>query len=132
MDKTFALKLAEFKKALGTLGEALKMDDNVLQEDAVNMRFGYNFDLCWKTAKVFLLDKYGVSALSPKSCFRELRRNKLISDEATESGIIMVDHRNELVHNYDQEFAHELFRQVDKVYYGLMKKIAEMMEKDMK
>jgi len=84
MDQTLNLKLNEFRETLNSLEVALKEEKNDLIRDSVIKRFEYNFELCWKTAKVFLSQKFGVDIFSPKECFRELRRNKLLSDKETE------------------------------------------------
>lgn len=62
----------------------------------------------------------GADTFSPKECFRELKRNKLINDEKTEILLEMVNDRNEAIHTYNEIFANELYKNIQKNYYKLM------------
>lgn len=123
MDKTLELKLEDFKKALKTLEDVLTEEYSQIIRDAVIKRFEYCFELCWKTSKVFLSDHLGTDVFAPKQCFRELRKNQLMSDEDTELLIKMNDERNEVIHTYREEFAEELHERIKKYYYDLMKRV---------
>lgn len=129
MDNTLNLKLKKFKKARITLKEAINKKENDLIRDSVIKRFEYTFELCWKTAKVFLNKKFGVDVFSPKECFRELRKNKLISDEKTELLLKMTDDRNEIIHTYDEDLSDELYKKIKKDYYELFEIVYEILEK---
>jgi hypothetical protein len=74
MDKTLKLKLKDFNKALLTLEEAVKKRKNKFIRDAAIKRFEYCFELAWKTAKLFLLDNFGVNAFSPKNVLGNLEK----------------------------------------------------------
>ncbi|MFH1541378.1 MAG: HI0074 family nucleotidyltransferase substrate-binding subunit [Elusimicrobiota bacterium] len=126
MDNTLILKLKKFQKTLITLKEALDERKNDLIRDSVIKRFEYTFELCWKTIKVFLNEKFGIDIFSPKECFRELRKNKLISDEQTELLLRMTDDRNKIIHTYDEDFSDELYKKIKGDYYNLFKKIYEI------
>lgn len=123
MDNTLNLKLQEFKKALATLEEALREEKTKLVRDSVIKRFEYTFELCWKTAKVLLSEKFGTDVFSPKECFRELRKNKLISDKETEILLKMTDDRNDVIHSYSESFSDELYEKIRKNYYALISKV---------
>ena len=128
MDQTLNLKLNEFRETLNSLEVALKEEKNDLIRDSVIKRFEYNFELCWKTAKVFLSQKFGVDIFSPKECFRELRRNKLLSDKETELLLKMTDDRNEVIHTYNKDFSNELYGKIKKNYYKLIEKIYQQLK----
>jgi nucleotidyltransferase substrate binding protein (TIGR01987 family) len=130
MDKTLKLKLKDFNKALLTLEEAVKKRKNKFIRDAAIKRFEYCFELAWKTAKLFLLDNFGVNAFSPKECFRELGKNKLISDIDTEKFLEMADDRNEIIHTYNDKFAEELYQKIIKKHYFLIRALYHILEKD--
>ncbi len=126
MDKTLNYKLKDFEQSLETLKESLDQEQNDFIKDAVIKRFEYCFELCWKTTKVFLNEKFGVDIYSPKECFRELRRNKLLTDEKTEALLKMINDRNEIIHTYNEKFADELHKKITDEYYKLMKKVFEV------
>ena len=128
MAHTLNLKLQEFKKALTTLKEALAEKKNKLVRDSVIKRFEYTFELCWKTVKVFLNERFGVDAFSPKECFRELRRNKFISEEETETLLKMTDDRNDIIHSYNENFSDEIYGKIKRDYFVLIDKIYRQMK----
>ncbi|MBU0722320.1 nucleotidyltransferase substrate binding protein [Patescibacteria group bacterium] len=130
MDNTLNLKLKKFKKARITMKEALDKAENDLIRDSVIKRFEYTFELCWKTIKIFLNDKFGIDVFSPKECFRELRKNELISDEKIELLLEMTDDRNKIIHTYDEYFSDELYKKIKKDYYELFKMVYEILEKN--
>lgn len=123
MDQTLVYKLETFKKALTTLGEALDAhaqdEGDSFIRDASIQRFEYSFELCWKACKVFLLERFGTNAPSPKECFRALRVNNLVSDAETEKLLQMVDDRNKTTHTYDEVFAKQLIERI-KEYHAVM------------
>ncbi len=120
MDKTLSLKTKEFKKALGSLDEALSLKRTDIVRDSAIKRFEYSFELSWKTAKVFLKEKFGIEIASPKECFREMRKNKLILDEETEKFLKMTDDRNEIIHTYIKNFSNELYDKISEEYFELL------------
>ena len=120
MDQTLDLKLKEFQKTLASLEMALKEQKSDLVRDSVIKRFEYTFEIGWKTAKIFLSQKFGVDIFSPKECFREMRKNKLISDEDTEVSLKMTDHRNEIIHTYNEDFSDEVCEKIKEDYFKLL------------
>lgn len=128
MDKTLSLKLNEFRKSIDSLKEVLDKDKNDIIRDSVIKRFEYCFELCWKTSKVFLGDKFGVNVFSPKECFRELRKNGLISDEQTELFLKMCNDRNEIIHIYSEDLSDEIYEKITEKYYGLLEGVCGALE----
>lgn len=128
MDKTLKLKLKTFKKALSTLEKALKSEHSDLARDSSIQRFEYSYELCWKTSKIFLKEHFGVETFSPKPCFRELRKNQLLSAEETEILLEMVNDRNLATHTYNEKFAIDLFKKIKSKYYKTLVKIYETIE----
>ncbi|MBU4360533.1 nucleotidyltransferase substrate binding protein [Candidatus Parcubacteria bacterium] len=126
MDKTLNYKLKDFEKAIQTLKESLEIEQNDFIKDAVIKRFEYSFELCWKTTKAFLSQKFGIDIYSPKECFRELRRNKLLNDDETEALLKMTNDRNEIIHTYNENFADELYKKITNKYYKSIEKVFEV------
>jgi len=86
--------------------------------------------LAWKTAKLFLLNNFGINVFSPKECFRELKKNKLISDVEAEKFLEMADDRNEIIHTYNDKFAEELYQKIIKKHYFLIRTLYHFLEKN--
>ena len=129
MAKTLNWKLKDFEQALKTLAEALNEKEDEFIKDSIIKRFEYCFELGWKTVKIYLREKLGVDVFAPKDCFRELRKNMLINDKEAEMLLIMTDDRNEIIHTYDLDFAEKLYKRIRKNYYGMMKKVLDVLEK---
>jgi nucleotidyltransferase substrate binding protein (TIGR01987 family) len=123
MDKTLKLKIADFNKALLTLEEALKARKNKFVRDAAIKRFEYCFELGWKTAKLFLLDSFGIDTSSPKSVWRELGVGSNFSVKDVEKALAMTNDRNEIIHTYNDKFAEELYRRIATKHFELLRKI---------
>ena len=132
MADTFPLKLKDFQKALLTLEEAVRMEKTDIVRDSVIKRFEYTFELSWKTAKECLNARFGKDVFSPKECFRELRRQELLSDEETELSLIMCDDRNDIVHTYKEKLAEELYGKITSSYVELLRKVFERIEEGMR
>ncbi len=129
MDSTLSLKLNKYKQALDSLEIALKEEKSALARDSVIKRFEYTYELCWKTAKVFLSKHFGTDIYSPKECFRELRKNGLVSDEETELLLIMTDDRNEIIHTYNEQLSAELYETIKEKYFILLARIFKALKK---
>lgn len=128
MDKTLELKLKTFKKALDSLEKALAAGKSDMVRDSSIQRFEYSYELCWKTAKVFLKEYFGSEVFSPKPCFRELRKNQLITDSDTEILLEMVNDRNLATHTYNEKFAIELYKKIKSKYYKTILKVLDVMK----
>lgn len=123
MDQTLVLKLEQFNKALTSLKTALAEPENPIVRDSVIKRFEFTYELAWKNVKVYLNDKLGVDVFSPKDVFRELRTNSLISDEKTETLLVMVDERNKIIHSYNEKFSNELYQRIKNDYFTLLEEV---------
>jgi nucleotidyltransferase substrate binding protein (TIGR01987 family) len=132
MDNTLSLKLKEFKKAINSLEAALKEEKSDIIRDSTIKRFEYCFELCWKTAKVYLRNILGIDIFSPKECFKELRKHRLVSDEETEVLLQMTNERNEIIHTYNEKFADKLYEKIATKYFNLIKVIYQALEKQTK
>lgn len=121
MDSTLSIKLSDFKKAIDSLDAVLREEKNDIIRDSAIKRFEYCFELCWKSAKIFLREKFGVDVYSPKEVFRELRKNQLLSDEEAELLLVITDDRNEIIHTYNELFSDELYGKLKDKYFAAIK-----------
>ena len=79
-------------------------------------------DVFWKTLQSRLTEEYGKSLSSPKPVLREAIANDLIPGD--DRYLEIIDLRNELVHNYHEEFAELAYEKI-REYVELFKVIAE-------
>ncbi len=98
------LSLAE--KALATLDEVDSLAlPAAVERDITIMRFIYTFEACWRALHRYLNLVEGVEAETPKACMRGARDAGLLTDQETETALIMVDDRNLTVHTYNEQLA---------------------------
>ncbi len=65
----------------------------------------------WKAVKEFLKNR-GIFCNSPKSCFSELIKEGVVSEDYEETLSEMILIRNLLVHVYDEDKAKELYEKI--------------------
>ncbi|MBU1110931.1 nucleotidyltransferase substrate binding protein [Patescibacteria group bacterium] len=130
MAKTLKLKLVQFNQALDTLNEALKKETDQFIRDSVIKRFEYSFELCWKTAKLFLSEYLGIEVFSPKQTFRELRKNQMTSEKDTVLLLQMTNDRNQIIHDYNEKYSDEICKTIRFSYYAAMQRILRTLEEE--
>ena len=112
MTKFSALK-RDFAKALSRLEEALEQKKSRIVRDAAIKRFEFTFDISWKLMKALLEEKKGIVCASPKECIKLAYNQGIIDFDKT--WIDVVDLRNEIVHEYSEEYANGLYAKLPKV-----------------
>jgi nucleotidyltransferase substrate binding protein (TIGR01987 family) len=120
--KLFREKYESAVKALMTLEEALNTDFSIFIQDASIQRFEYTTEAVWKCLQSYLKEYEGILCASPKACFREAKKVKLMDDDATNLALEMIDDRNLTSHTYHEEVAEMLYKHLPK-YALLMKNI---------
>ena len=74
-------------------------------------RFEYTYESMWKCVKEFLMFK-GIECNSPRSCFRELIKEGVLSEDYESVLARLVTLRNELVHVYDEKRAKGIYEEI--------------------
>ncbi len=119
-------QIEDFKRALSRFEEAIVLANEnrgdrlypFLRDSAIQ-RFEFTFEIFWKLVKTAMKELEGVECNSPKSCMRELFKNRYITEEELRKLFQMVDDRNLTVHTYHEKLAEELFERLES-YAGLM------------
>ncbi len=121
MDQALKDKREDFTKALLLLAEVLAKDvaNDIFMRAAAVKHFEMCFELCWKTAKEFVLSKFGDNILSPKETFRALQKYGAIGAEETELMLKMVQDRNLTAHTYEEEFITALAARLPEYYQAM-------------
>ncbi len=109
MTKLEALE-KQYADILSRLAEVLAKPKDAVMRDSAIKRFEIAFDLAWKFVKTFLEEQKGSRCASPKECFREAYRAKIIDYD--EFWMSMTDWRNEAVHTYSEAFADKLYAEL--------------------
>ena len=119
-------KLESQKKDLARiyrrLVESLQKEKTPELRDSVIKCFELCTDVFWKTLQSMLVEQYGKALASPKPVIREAIANEIIPADVRYVDII--DLRNELVHNYHEEFAELAYEKI-REYAALFAPIAQ-------
>lgn len=91
--------------------EALAMPFSEVIRDSAIKRFELCFDLAWKLAKEKLRQE-NIECFSPKSCFGESLRAKILPVELEASANRLLEDRNLSVHTYDSDTADEIYKRL--------------------
>jgi nucleotidyltransferase substrate binding protein (TIGR01987 family) len=102
----------QFKKALARLNEGLAAPQSDIVRDSAIQRFEFSIDMAWKLLKTCLEEKHGVVCQSPKECFREAYKQKVLPYD--EFWLELVDMRNQTSHTYKEELAQNVFERLPK------------------
>jgi nucleotidyltransferase substrate binding protein (TIGR01987 family) len=102
-------RLASCQRAISTLDEILQMEVSVIIRDASIQRFEYSFESLWKLLKASLDQCEGIVCNSPKRCFREALKVRLLSVREAETCLIMTDDRNLTSHTYIEAVAEAIY-----------------------
>ncbi|MGM0569012.1 MAG: HI0074 family nucleotidyltransferase substrate-binding subunit, partial [Elusimicrobiota bacterium] len=117
----------QFEKAVSKLEQALKEPKNDFIRDSAIKRFEICYELSWKLIKWHLKEK-GIISISPRDCFKEAYRQKLI--DYNNKWLDMIEDRNLTSHIYNEKTAEEIYGKL-KEYLELYKKLASNIQKNM-
>ena len=92
--ETLKLRIEYAEKALKTFKVITEEPYSVIVRDAAIKRFEYTSEIFWKVIKDYLEVHEGIICNSPKSCFKEVFKVGLLSEEETIKILEMVDDRN--------------------------------------
>lgn len=90
-----------------------------IERDAAIQRFEFSFEAAWKAAQLFLQEREGLDAPSPKAAIRASLQVGLLSEPDARLALAMADDRNLTVHTYNEELAKRVFADLDG-YAGLI------------
>jgi hypothetical protein len=106
-------RIEQAGRALATLETLARIPaPSPVERDAAILRFVYAFDTVIKATRLFLKNREGLDAGSPKAVFRAGLTVGLVSIEEAETGLRMTDDRNLTVHTYNEALAVALFARI--------------------
>ena len=87
------------------LAEDIDPMELMVYRDSVIRRFELCYELGWKFMKLFLNERFSITAQSPKETFRECLNQRLISSDEADFLIKMIEDRNAITHTYDEDMS---------------------------
>ncbi|MCK5491875.1 MAG: HI0074 family nucleotidyltransferase substrate-binding subunit [Candidatus Omnitrophica bacterium] len=122
MKKELRCAFTKLEKAVGSLKEGTDKAKDELGVDGVIQRFEFNFELLWKTLKIFLYEK-GIDARTPRDVFKEAFKLEWLKNEDT--FLNMLEDRNKTSHIYDKQVSREIFTRIKNEYVLALKGVLE-------
>lgn len=111
----FKLKFSTYTKILSSYKKSFKINLDSLSEDIIEIinngriqKFEYSSEYTWKIAKIFLNVYHKIEAKSPTLVFKELLLLDLINRNQYDSLLRMIECRNRLSHEYNEEYFNEV------------------------
>ena len=127
MQKLYIKRLESFKKSLSNIEYAKSEDKtNLVVLSGVIMMFNLSFDLGWKLIKDILNENYGLYDFpsgSPRETLKKAASVGLIDDD---KWFDMLDDRNDLMHDYDFDFATKKYDMIINTYLPLLQELANV------
>ena len=122
MKKELRYAFFKLEKAVDSLKEGAEKAKDELGVDGVMQRFEFNFELFWKTLKIFLYAK-GIDARTPRDVLKEAFRLEWLNDE--DIFLNMLEDRNKTSHIYDKRVSREIFGRIKDKYVLGFKEVLE-------
>lgn len=132
-DVRWLQRFSNYRKALAKLGKAvdivsweMDMDSDIdeLLEEGLIQRYEYTHELAWKVMKDYA-EYQGITGISgSRDAIRQTLRFGLIDDDNWMNSIW---DRNLTSHQYDEDTAHSVVRNIIEIYYPLFVKYEKVM-----
>ena len=132
-DVRWLQRFSNYRKALAKLGKAvdivsweMDMDSDIdeLLEEGLIQRYEYTHELAWKVMKDYA-EYQGITGISgSRDAIRQTLRFGLIDDD---NWMNSIEDRNLTSHQYDEDTAHSVVRNIIEIYYPLFVKYEKVM-----
>ncbi len=117
------LKIKEFKQVLDNLKASSVLEYSDISRDSTLLRFELTSEIAWKVLKIYLEDQFEIQSSYPARVYREALKTQILSVSDVECALEMVKDRNRMVHDYNQNWADELYKKILKDYIPLFERI---------
>ena len=129
----YKLKLVSLKAALADFEAAMALDTSRYSLDVADLlkngqiqKFEVCTDLLWKTIRLYLYEKDGIEANSPKQVIRDFFNAGHLGEADFFGTIDMINDRNLVSHVYRHELFEQIHSKLD-ANLSIMKNILEQM-----
>ncbi len=129
MDQLKELKIKDFKQALDNLKASSVLEYSDISRDSTLLRFELASELAWKVLKIYLENKLQIQSSYPVQIYREALKAQILDVSDAECALEMVRDRNRMVHDYNQDWADELYKRIVENYLPLFEKIFDAVSK---
>ncbi|GAA5221035.1 nucleotidyltransferase substrate binding protein [Membranihabitans marinus] len=123
-------RLSNYKKALGTLDEAVALDRerglSKLEKQGIIQAFEFTHELAWKVMQDFFLYQGNSELRGSRDATRQAFNTGLIADG--ENWMKMIQNRNLTSHTYIEETSEEIYKNIINAFYPLFLAFQQKME----
>ncbi|MDP8297978.1 MAG: HI0074 family nucleotidyltransferase substrate-binding subunit [Candidatus Orphnella occulta] len=117
MKEELKYAFVKLENAVGSLKDGTVKAKDELGQDGVIQRFEFNFELLWKTFKIFLYDR-GIDARTPHDVLSEAFKLEWLSRE--DVYLNMLEDRNKTSHIYDRQTSRAIFGRIKDEYVSAL------------
>lgn len=123
-------RLSNYKKALGTLDEAVALDRerglSKLEKQGIIQAFEFTHELAWKVMQDFFLYQGNSELRGSRDATRQAFNTGLIADG--ENWMKMIQNRNLTSHTYNEETSEQIYKNIINAFYPLFLAFQQKME----
>ena len=122
-------RFINFNKAFNQLERFIANKNlNEMEEQGLIKAFEYTYELSWKTLQDLLKEKGYIDIIGPRPVIEQSFQDGYIADG--KCWMQMHKSRNLTSHTYDEETAEEIISEIRNVYFGLLKDLKIILEKE--
>lgn len=113
--------ITQFNKAIISLEEVVKMENNPIVHDATIQRFEYVFELAMKVIRIYIKNNYAKISEYDELNFKDNIRIALqleITKTSLEDWIYVRNSRNKTSHTYNEKISDEVYETAKKFVYS--------------
>lgn len=120
IEQRWRQRFANYQKAFSRLERALEQEEfTELEETGVIKTFEYTFELGWKLMKD-IVEFEGHTAKGSKDAIRVAFEIGLLDHESSTQWLDMVEKRNMISHDYDEDDIEEILELITESYFDAM------------
>lgn len=115
-------RFQNFEKSLNYLEHAMQIQHpDIIQKAGLIQFFEISFELSWNVMKEYMEEQGFLELRSPRDTIKKAFEIQLITDG--HAWLLTLQNRNLTSHTYDEETAEKVVKEIQSVYYPLLKEI---------
>ncbi|CAG5011879.1 hypothetical protein DYBT9275_05045 [Dyadobacter sp. CECT 9275] len=123
-------RFQNLEKSLHFLEQAIEIQNpDIIQKAGLIQFFEISFELSWNVLKEYMEEQGFTELRSPRDTIKKAFEIGLITDAHT--WLQTLQNRDLTSHTYDEETAEKLVREIESVYYPLLKQVANQLKSEL-
>ena len=129
-DQRWKQRFQNLEKSLQYLERAMAIENpDIIQKAGLIQFFEISFELTWNVMKEYLEEQGFQDIRSPRDTIKKAFETELITDG--HAWLLTLQNRNLTSHTYDEETAEKVVREIETVYYPLLRDVYEKLKPEL-